>query len=130
MIIKTIIWILKCISSVTLLFMITGDTFLGKEVSWLDLTVIIWIDILLLICLHPIVKPFSQPKEQHKNIVLYILLYGEMIKGFGYSLSDLTYQLNSLRTMPLPATISRQTIKITKIIISEVGIISKDIIIE
>lgn len=127
---KTFIWILKCISSVALLFMITGDTFLGKEVLWSDLTVIIWIDILLLICLHPIVKPFSQSKEQHEDIVLYILLYGEIIKGFGYSLSDLTYQLNSLRTMPLSATISRPTIKITKIIISDSRITSEDIIIE
>ena len=127
---KKFIWILKCISSVALLFMITGDTFLGKEVLWSDLTVIIWIDILLLICLHPIVKPFSQPKEERKQIILYMLLYGEIIKGFGYNLSDLTYQLNQLRTMPLPATISRPTIKVTKIIISEVEIISKDIIIE
>ena len=127
---KTLIWIAKCISSVVLLFMITGDTFLGKEVLWSDLTIAIWIDVLLLICLYPIVKPFSEPKEQHTDIVLYILFYGEMIKGFGYSLSDLTYQLNSLQTMPLPATISRPTIKITKIIILEAGITSKDIIVE
>lgn len=127
---KTLIWIVKCISSVVLLFMITGDTFLGKEVLRSDLTVAIWIDVLLLICLHPIVKPFSKPKEQHTDIVLYILFYGEMIKGFGYGLSDLTYQLNHLRTMPLPATISRPTIKVTKIVISEVAITSKDIIVE
>ena len=127
---KTLIWILKCISSVVLLFMITEDTFLGKEVLWSDLTIAIWVDVLLLICLHPIVKPFSQSKEQHNDIVLYILFYGEMIKGFGYSLSDLTYQLNHLRTMPLPVTISRSTIKVTKIVISKVAITSKDIIIE
>ena len=127
---KTLIWIAKCISSVVLLFMITGDTFLGKEVLWSDLTVAIWIDVLLLICLHPIVKPFSEPKEQHKDIILYILFYGDSIQGFGYSLSDLTYQLNNLRTMPLPATISRSIIKVTKIIISEATIKSKDIIVE
>lgn len=127
---KRLIWILKCISSVVLLFMITEDTFLRRDILWSDLTIAIWIDVLLLICLHPIVKPFSQPKEEHKDIILYILLYGEMIKGFGYCLSDLTYQLNSLRTMLLPATISRPTIKITKIIISEAGIESKDIIVE
>ena len=127
---KKLIWILKCISSVVLLFMITEDTFLGRDILWSDLTIAIWIDVLLLICLHPIVKPFSQPKEQHNDIVLYILLYGEIIKGFGYSLSDLTYLLNQLRTMPLPATISRPTIKITKIIISESRITSEDIIVE
>lgn len=127
---KTFIWILKCISSVILLFMITGDTFLGKEVLWSDLKIIIWIDVLLLICLHPIVKPFSQPKERHNGIVLYILFYGEMIKGLGYSLSDLTYKLNHLRTMQLPATISRPTIKVTKIIISKSTIALEDIIIE
>lgn len=127
---KKFIWILKCISSVVLLFMITGDTFLGKEMLWSDLTVAIWIDVLLLICLHPIVKPFSQSKEQHNDIILYILFYGEMIKGLGYSLSDLSYQLNHLRTMQLPVTISRPTIKVTKIIISEIAITSEDIIIE
>lgn len=127
---KKFIWILKCISSVILLFMITGDTFLGKEVLWSDLTVAIWIDVLLLICLHPIVKPFSEPKEQHKDIILYILFYGNSIQEFGYSLSDLTYQLNNLRTMPLPETISRSIIKVTKIIISETTITSKDIIVE
>lgn len=127
---KRLIWIVKCISSVVLLFMITGDTFLGKEVLWSDLTIAIWIDVLLLICLHPIVKPFSQPKEQHTDIVLYILFYGEMIKGFGYSLSDLTHKLNYLRTMQLPATISRPTIKVTKIVISKTAIALEDIIIE
>ena len=127
---KTLIWIAKCISSVVLLFMITGDTFLGKEVLWSDLKIIIWIDILLLICLHPIVKPFSQPKEQHKDIILYILLYGNSIQGFGYSLSDLTYKLNNLRTTQLPATISRPIIKVTKIIISKSNITSENVIIE
>ena len=127
---KTFIWILKCISSVILLFMITNDTFLGKEILWSDLTIAIWIDLLLLICLHPIVKPFSQPKEQHKDIILYILLYGNSIQGFGYSLSDLTYKLNNLRTTQLPATISRPIIKVTKIIISKSNITSENVIIE
>lgn len=127
---KTLIWIAKCISSVVLLFMITGDTLLRKEVLWSDLTIPIWIDVLLLICLYSIVKPFSEPKEQHNDIILYILFYGEMIKGLGYSLSDLSYQLNHLRTMQLPATISRPTIKVTKIVISEIAITSEDIIIE
>ena len=122
---KTLIWIAKCISSVVLLFMITGDTFLGKEVLWSDLTIAIWIDILLLICLHPIVKPFSQPKEQHKNIILYILFYGEMIKGIGYSLSDLTYQLNSLYA--ISSYPNSPTIKVKKILISESTIMWEDV---
>lgn len=122
---KTLIWIAKCISSVVLLFMITGDTFLGKEVLWSDLTIAIWIDILLLICLHPIVKPFSQPKEQHNDIVLYILLYGNIMKGIGYSLSDLTYQLNSLYTIPSSPT--SPTIKVKKILISGSTIMWEDV---
>lgn len=122
---KTLIWIAKCISSVVLLFMITGDTFLGKEVLWSDLTIAIWIDILLLICLHPIVKPFSQPKEQHTDIVLYILFYGNIMKGIGHSLSDLTYQLNSLYAMPSSPT--SPTIKVKKILISGSTIMWEDV---
>lgn len=122
---KTLIWIAKCISSVVLLFMITGDTFLGKEVLWSDLTVAIWVDVLLLICLHPIVKPFSEPKEQHTDIVLYILFYCGIIKGIGHSLSDLTYQLNSLYTIPSSPT--SPTIKVKKILISGSTIMWEDV---
>lgn len=122
---KTLIWILKCTSSVVLLFMITGDTFLGKEVLWSDLTIAIWIDVLLLICLYLIVKPFSQPKEEHKDIILYILLYGEIIKGVGYSLSDLTYQLNSLYM--ISSYPNSPTIKVKKILISGSTIMWKDV---
>ena len=124
---KTFIWILKCISSVVLLFMITGDTFLGKEVLWSDLTIVIWIDVLLLICLHSIVKPFSQPKEQDKDIVLYILFYGNIIKGFGYSMQDLIYVLNEVRKLSIT---SKQEVKLTKIIITKDCIKSEDVFIE
>ena len=73
---KTLIWIVKCISSVVLLFMITGDTFLGKEVLWSDLTIAIWVDVLLLICLHPIVKPFSEPKKTtYRYYIIYTVLW-------------------------------------------------------
>lgn len=122
---KTFIWILKCISSVILLFMITNDTFLGKEILWSDLTIAIWIDVLLLICLHPIVKSFSEPKEQHTDIILYILFYGEMIKGAGYSLSDLTYQLNSLYA--ISSYPNSPTIKVKKILISGSTIMWEDV---
>lgn len=124
---KTLIWIVKCISSVVLLFMITGDTFLGKEVLWSDLTIAIWIDVLLLICLHPIVKPFSQPKEQHTETILYILFYGNIIKGFGYSMQDLIYVLNEVRKLSIT---SKQEVKLTKIIITKSYIKSEDIFIE
>lgn len=122
---KRLIWILKCISSVILLFMITQDTFLGRDILWSDLTIAIWIDVLLLICLHPIVKPFSEPKEQHTDIVLYILFYGNTIKGFGYGLSDLTYQLNSLYAIPSSPT--SPTIKVKKILISGSTIMWEDV---
>lgn len=125
---KTFIWILKCISSVILLFMITGDTFLGKEVLWSDLTIAIWIDVLLLICLHPIVKPFSQPKEQHKDIILYILLYDNSIQGFGYSMQDLIYALNQARQTSM--IIHKNIVKITKITITKNCIKSEDVFIE
>lgn len=125
---KKILWILKCISSVVLLFMITGDTFLGKDILWSDLTIAIWIDVLLLICLHPIVKPFSQPKEQHKDIILYILLYDNTIQGFGYSMQDLIYALNQARQTSM--IIHKDVIKITKITITKNCIKSKDIFIE
>lgn len=124
---KKYIWILKCLSSVVLLFMITGDTFLGKEVLWSDLTIAIWIDVLLLICLHPIVKPFSQPKEQHTETILYILFYGNIIKGFGYSMQDLIYVLNEVRKLSIT---SKQEVKLTKIIITKSYIKSEDIFIE
>ena len=124
---KTFIWILKCISSVILLFMITNDTFLGKEILWSDLTIAVCIDILLLICLHPIVKPFSEPKEQHTDIILYILFYGNTIKGFGYSMQDLIYVLNEVRKLSIT---SKQEVKLTKIIITKSYIKSEDIFIE
>lgn len=125
---KKYIWVLKCISSVVLLFMITEDTFLGKEVLWSDLTIAIWTDVLLLICLHPIVKPFSQPKEQHKDIILYILLYDNSIQGFGYSMQDLIYALNQARQTSM--IIHKNIIKITKITITKNCIKSEDIFIE
>ena len=124
---KTFIWILKCISSVVLLFMITGDTFLGKEILWSNLTIAVYIDILLLICLYIITKPFSQPKEQDKDIILYILFYGNTIKGFGYSMQDLIYILNGVRKLSIT---SKQEIKLTKIIITKNYIKSEDIFIE
>lgn len=122
---KKFIWILKCISSVILLLMITGNTFLGKEVLWSDLSVAIWIDIVLLIYLYPLIKPFSESKEQHKDIVLYILFYDEMIKAAGYNLSDLSHQLNSLYSISSSPT--SPTIKIKKIIISESIIVWEDV---
>ena len=125
---KKTLWILKCISSIVLLFMITGDTFLGKEVLWSDLKIIIWIDVLLLICLHLIVKPFSQPKEQHKDIILYILLYDNSIQGFGYSMQDLIYALNQARQTSM--IIHKNIVKITKITITKNCIKSEDIFIE
>lgn len=125
---KTLIWILKYISSVVLLFMITGDTFLEKEVLWSDLTVAIWIDVLLLICLHPIVKPFSEPKEQHTETILYILFYGNIIKGFGFSMQDLISALNQARQASI--IIHKDIIKITKITITKNCIKSEDIFIE
>ena len=125
---KTLIWIVKCISSVVLLFMITGDTFLGKEVLWSDLTIAIWIDVLLLICLHPIVKPFSQPKEQHTETILYILFYGNTIKGFGYSMQDLISALNQARQASM--IMHKDIIKITKVTITKDCIKSEDVFIE
>jgi hypothetical protein len=125
---KTFIWILKYILSVVLLFMITGDTFLGKEILWSDLKVIIWIDVLLLICLHPIVKPFSEPKEQHKDTILYILIYDNTIQGFGYSMQDLIYALNQARQTSM--IMHKDIIKITKITITKNCIKSEDIFIE
>lgn len=125
---KTLIWIAKCISSVVLLFMITGDTFLGKEVLWSDLTVAIWIDVLLLICLHPIIKPFSEPKEQHTDIVLYILFYGNTIKGFGFSMQDLISALNQARQASM--IIHKDIIKITKVTMTKNCIKSEDVFIE
>lgn len=125
---KTLIWIVKCISSVVLLFMITGDTFLGKEVLWSDLTIAIWIDVLLLICLHPIVKPFSEPKEQHTDIILYILFYGNTIKGFGFSMQDLISALNQARQASM--IIHKDIIKITKVTITKDYIKSEDVFIE
>lgn len=125
---KTLIWIAKCISSVVLLFMITEDTFLGKEVLWSDLTIAIWIDVLLLICLHPIVKPFSQPKEQHTETILYILFYGNTIQGFGFSMQDLISALNRARQASM--TIHKDIIKITKVTITKDCIKSEDVFIE
>lgn len=127
---KKFIWILKCISSVILLFMITGDTFLGKEVLWSDLTVAIWVDVLLLICLHPIVKPFSQPKEERKQTILYILFYGNAIKGFGYSLTDLAHRIYSLtRLRQSVSEESKLSLKALKITMTDKSIESEDIII-
>lgn len=125
---KTVIWILKCISSVALLFMITGDTFLGKEVLWSDLTVIIWIDILLLICLHPIIRPFSQSKEQDGETIIYILFYGSTIKGFGRSMQDLIYALNQARQASM--IVHKDIVTITKVTITEDCIKSEDVFIE
>ena len=125
---KTFIWILKYISSVVLLFMITGDIFLGKDILWSDLTIAIWIDVLLLICLYPIVKPFSQPKEQHTETILYILLYDNTIQGFGRSMQDLIYALNQARQTSM--IIHKDIIKITKITITKDYIKSEDIFIE
>lgn len=125
---KTLIWITKCISSVVLLFMITRDTFLGKEVLWSDLTIAIWIDILLLICLHPIVKPFSQSKEQYTETILYILFYGSTIKGFGYSMQDLISALNQARQTSM--IIHKDIIRITKVTITKDCIKSEDVFIE
>lgn len=127
---KTFIWILKCISSVVLLFMITGDTFLGKEVLWSDLTIAIWIDVLLLICLHPIVKPFEQPKEERKQTILYILFYGNAIKGFGYSLTDLSRRIYSLTQLRHSVSEeSKLSLKALKITMTDTSIESEDIII-
>ena len=125
---KTFIWILKCISSVVLLFMITGNTFLGKEILWSDLTVIIWIDILLLICLHSIVKPFSQSKEQDDETIIYILFYGSTIKGFGRSMQDLIYALNQARQASM--IVHKDIVTITKVTITEDCIKSEDVFIE
>lgn len=125
---KTLIWIVKCISSVVLLFMITGDTFLGREVLWSDLTIAIWIDVLLLICLHPIVKPFSEPKEQHTETILYILFYSSTIKGFGRSMQDLISTLNQARQASM--IIHKDIIKITKVTITKDCIKSEDVFIE
>ena len=125
---KRFIWILKCISSVILLFIITGDTFLGRDILWSDLTVIIWIDILLLICLHPIVRPFSQPKEQDNETIIYILLYGSTIKGFGRSMQDLIYALNQARQESM--IVHKDIVTITKVTITEDCIKSEDIFIE
>lgn len=125
---KKYIWILKCISSVVLLFMITGDTFLGKEVLWSDLTIAIWIDVLLLICLHPIVKPFSEPKEEHKQTILYILFYGNTIKSFGFSMQNLISALNQARQTSM--IIHKDIIKITKVTITKDCIKSEDVFIE
>lgn len=125
---KKYIWILKCISSVVLLFMITEDTFLEKEVLWSDLTIAIWIDVLLLICLHPIVKPFSEPKEEHKQTILYILFYGNTIKGFGFSMQNLISALNQARQASM--IIHKDIIKITKVIITKDCIKSEDVFIE
>lgn len=127
---KTLIWILKCISSVILLFIITGNTFLGTKVLLSDLTIIIWVDILLLICLHPIVKPFSQSEEQHTKTILYILFYGNAIKGFGYSLTDLAHRIYSLKRLKQSVSKeSKLSLKALKITMTNTSIESEDVII-
>lgn len=123
---KQIIWILKLISSAILIFALKEDTFLGSDILWSDVQIIVLIDtviLMVLLCLY--VTPAR--KSQSNLIVIYMLIYGNTIKGFGFSFCDLTYQLNEARRA---AITSKQQIKVIKLIITDTLIKSEEVFVE
>lgn len=123
---KQIIWILKLISSAILIFALKEDTFFGSDILWSDIQIIVLIDtviLMVLLCLY--VTPARKSKSNLK--VIYMLIYGNTIKGFGFSFCDLTYQLNEARRA---AITSRQQIKVIKLIITDTLIKSEEVFVE
>ena len=124
---KTALWVLKILSSIVLIFMITEDTFMGSDILWTDVQYVIYFDSILLFILLIWYKTQSKEIKESKSIVLYILLHGNLIKGFGYSFCDLLYQLNEARKQSIT---TKQPIKIIKITISDSIIHSADVFVE
>lgn len=123
---KQIIWILKLISSAILIFALKEDTFLGSDILWSDVQIIVLIDtIILMVLLYLYVTPAR--KSQSNLKVIYMLIYGNTIKGFGFSFCDLTYQLNEARRA---AITSKQQIKVIKLIITDTLIKSEEVFVE
>lgn len=124
---KQIIWALKIISSAILIFALKEDTFIGSDILWSDIQVIVLIDtVVLMVLLYLYVVP-AKRKTQSNLKTIYMLIYGNTIKGFGFSFCDLTYQLNEARRA---AITSKQQIKVIKLLITDTLIKSEEVFVE
>lgn len=124
---EQIIWILKLISSAILIFALKEDTFLGSDILWSDIQVIVLIDIvILMVLLYLYITPVKR-KSQSNLKTIYMLIYGNTIKGFGFSFCDLIYQLNEARRA---AITSKQQIKVIKLLITDTLIKSEEVFVE
>lgn len=107
--------------------MITEDTFMSSDILWTDVQYVIYFDTILLFILLIWYQTQSKESKENKPIVLYMLLHDNIIKGFGYSFCDLTYQLNEARQQSI---VTRQIIKIVKLTITETTIHTQDVFVE
>ena len=117
----------KLISSALLIFALKEDTFLGSDILWSDIQIMILIDtVILMVLLYLYITP-AKRKSQSNLKIIHMLIYSNTIKGFGFSFCDLTYQLNEARR---DAITSKQQIKVVKLLITDSLIKSEDVLVE